>query len=415
VTSTSQTDRRWLLAGGVLALAVVAAAALGWRQQVRERERTARFDRGEIALRVVAPPSATVSLYRAGKDLDTLARVGPVEGERWLAPANHLVEVKRDDATFWYPVPLVGQMRGPDLQGAFTVASRTVVKVVPPTVGGDPSRFVFIPSGTLALGDTKNPGESHFVYVTAFFIDAFEVTNAEFRRFRESSRGYERRESWTDAGWAWKQASGTTVASRLALAEAVDPRFNGADQPVVLVNWHEAQAYARWLTSELGNAQWVFRLPTEAEWEKAARGPDAFDYGLGSTLSEPEAPLYNWRKNPGAEVTTVGIAESRQRFRANRFGVYHASGNVAEWLQSVSRPFNRSRPYADDDRNDDAAVGLRTTRGGSWYSATATRLHLAYRESFQPELRSNDLGFRLVALPLPGGPARSTSASAPSR
>jgi formylglycine-generating enzyme required for sulfatase activity len=389
-----------------LAIVVLVAAAAAWQQQRVARARTAHFERGEIALRVIAPPSAQVTLYRAGTDLDTLTREPPVEGERWLRPANHLVEIQRDGAHFWYPVPLAGQMRGPDLLGTFSVTSRPVVSGTPPSLDAVPSRYVFVPSGTSAIGDTKNPNESHFVYVTAFFIDAFEVTNAEFRRFMEDPQGYEGRDSWTDAGWAWKQGTGVTVASRFAMAEAADPRFNSDDQPVVLVNWYEASAYARWLTQRLGNEQWLFRLPTEAEWEKAARGPDGFDYGLGVTLSEPEAPRYNWRKNPGAEETVVGVEASRRRYHPNRYGVYHASGNVAEWLQSQSRPHNRSRPYAADDRNDEEARGKRTTRGGSWYSATATRLHLAYREEFQPELRSNDLGFRLVALPLPGGPAR---------
>lgn len=150
----------------------------------------------------------------------------------------------------------------------------------------------------------------------------------------------------------------------------------------------------------------MFRLPTDAQWEKAARGPDGFDYGLGMALSEPQADLYNWRKNPGAEVTVVGVEETVSRFRANRFGVYHASGNVAEWTQSVARPYNKRRPYRDDERNLDEASGTRTTRGGSWYSATTSRLHLAYREEFQPELSSNDLGFRVVALRIPGAQPR---------
>jgi len=142
-------------------------------------------------------------------------------------------------------------------------------------------------------------------------------------------------------------------------------------------------------------------MPTEAEWEKAARGPDGFDYGLGSELSEPQMHLYNWKKNPGAEVTLIGAAETPARFRANRWGIYHASGNAAEWTQSAWRPYGRENPYRDDDRNSDESSGLRVTRGGSWYSATTSRLSLAYREEFQPELSSNDLGFRLAAVALP--------------
>jgi formylglycine-generating enzyme required for sulfatase activity len=142
-------------------------------------------------------------------------------------------------------------------------------------------------------------------------------------------------------------------------------------------------------------------MPTEAEWEKAARGPDGLDYGLGMELSEPQSALYNWRKNPGAEVTLVGPGEIG--FRPNRYGVLHASGNAREWTQSVFRRYGSDNPYRDDDRNADDADGMRVTRGGSWYSASAVRLRLAYREEFQPELSSDDLGFRVAAV-LGAGP-----------
>jgi formylglycine-generating enzyme required for sulfatase activity len=121
-------------------------------------------------------------------------------------------------------------------------------------------------------------------------------------------------------------------------------------------------------------------------------------------LSEPEERLYNWKKNPGAEETVVGVAATRARYRANRYGLWHVSGNVGEWTQTVSRPYNRDSPYRDDDRNLGETPGVRITRGGSWYSASSARLMLAYREEFQPELSSDDLGFRVAAIPRPDAP-----------
>jgi formylglycine-generating enzyme required for sulfatase activity len=142
-------------------------------------------------------------------------------------------------------------------------------------------------------------------------------------------------------------------------------------------------------------------LPTEAEWEKGARGPDNFDYGLGMTIGDVETPRYNWKKNPDAPVTVVGNDESEKLFRPNRYGLYHASGNVTEWTQSVNRQYNRVQPYRDDERNHDDATGLRVARGGSWYSASTANLYIPYRDAFQPEHSSQDIGVRVVARRLP--------------
>jgi formylglycine-generating enzyme required for sulfatase activity len=167
------------------------------------------------------------------------------------------------------------------------------------------------------------------------------------------------------------------------------------------VTWYEAHAFCRWLTRTIGGNRWLFALPNEAEWEKVARGPDNFDYALGMTISDQEVSLYNWKKNPDALVTVVGVEDSRRHYRSNRFGVYHLSGNVVEWTQSVNRPYNREHPFADDDRNADETTGLRVTRGGSWYSASIAYLYIPYRDAFQREHCSQDVGFRVVARALP--------------
>ena len=92
----------------------------------------------------------------------------------------------------------------------------------------------------------------------------------------------------------------------------------------------------------------------------------------------------------------------KARFIPNRYGVFHLSGNVVEWTQTVNRPYNRERPYAEDDgRNRDDLTEVRVVRGGSWYSAGIALLSIAYRDSFQPEVRHHDLGFRVVARSLP--------------
>ena len=88
-------------------------------------------------------------------------------------------------------------------------------------------------------------------------------------------------------------------------------------------------------------------------------------------------------------------------YRPNRYSIYHLSGNVVEWTSSVARPFNRERPYVDVERNREDGNEARVARGGSWYSASIALLYVPYRDWFQPEVNHHDLGFRIVARPLP--------------
>jgi len=400
------TRRRLLgLAALMAAVAGVLAAtgALSFlRAEQRRVARARRSARGETELRIVNPAGAVVSLQRAGRTLDEAAPLELVEREAWLAEGRYFVEASAGEWRLLFPVSIDGTGQGPEADGTWTVTVRPPPREGPPLIT-EASGFVFIPAGSFAIGERTNPGQPHAVWVASFYMGEFEVTNGDFRRFLADPEGHDDRACWTQAGWRWKQAGFSQATARLRKDDPRFPRFGRDGLPVMLVTWYEANAYCRWLTRRLGGGRWLFRLPTEAEWEKAARGPDGFDYGLGMELSEPQAGLYNWRKNPDAAVTLVDRVASRQDYRPDRYGVFHASGNAREWTQSVFRPYNQARPYRDDDRNADDTEGLRVTRGGSWYSASAVRLQLAYREEFQPELSSDDLGFRVAVLL---GPAR---------
>jgi formylglycine-generating enzyme required for sulfatase activity len=119
-------------------------------------------------------------------------------------------------------------------------------------------------------------------------------------------------------------------------------------------------------------------------------------------ISDDQVKLYNWKKNPSAAVTVVGWQETQERYKPNRYGIYHMSGNVAEWTQSIYRSYNRNHPYIDDDdRNHDETVGERVLRGGSWYTASIAVLYIPYRENLGPDVETPYLGFRIVARPLP--------------
>jgi formylglycine-generating enzyme required for sulfatase activity len=378
------------------------AGGLGWHwwsEELLEQQR-AEEDSSEII--IGAPAGAQCRLYASGRTVDSaqLLREEPCRAA-WLPKGTYFMSVSVQGSDFHYPVPVLGYRFGPDRDGSFVITVRPPLQGSPPGPRTHSGPWQFIPSGHFLIGDRQTPREPHYVWLPSFFIRSFEVTNAEFRDFLRDGGGYTADEWWTDAGREWKRRERSTASAMLTRADANYVRFGQDDQPVTLVTWFEAMAYAAWLNARDGAGQWMFSLPTDAEWEKAARGPDGFDYGLSAGISDAESKLYNWRKNPDVPVTVVGLAETTRTYPKNRYGIYHTSGNVAEWTRSAFWPYNREQPYQDDRRNLAETPGSRTARGGSWYSATSATLYNAYRDAFEPNHRSNDVGFRIIARPRP--------------
>jgi formylglycine-generating enzyme required for sulfatase activity len=391
-----------LFAVGGVAIAIMAAVLALLYLRFTNRNERQHYEREETELIISNIPRAHLTLFKAGRDLQD-AVATPFIGDRtWLSRGNYFLKVEQGTQTFFYPLPILGYRGGPDKSGTFTITIRPPGPVSPHGLLPDLPDYVFIPSGHFLLGDSLNPQERHYVWLGGFFINPFEVTNTEFREFWIDPRGYRDDANWTEAGRKWKAANGSHVSALLTPADGDYKRFGQPDQPVVQVNWFEANAFCRWLTKTFGGGVWTFGLPTEAEWEKVARGPDNFDYGLGMNISDNEVGLYNWKKNPTAETTVVGLFETKSKYRLNRYGVYHMTGNVAEWTQSIYRPYNRKHPYIDDDdRNHDDVSGERVLRGGSWYTASIAVLYIPYRENFRPAIQAPYLGFRVVARPVP--------------
>ena len=130
----------------------------------------------------------------------------------------------------------------------------------------DGSVMVLVPAGPFLMGLPENDllAEDHEkplrrVFLPDFWIDVYPVTNARFARFLADG-GYQKREFWTDEGWRWRERAGVESPAQWGLGG-----WDGPDQPAAGVSWYEADAYARWAGR---------RLPTDAEWEKAARGDD---------------------------------------------------------------------------------------------------------------------------------------------
>src|SRR5262249_25729222 len=180
----------------------------------------------------------------------------------------------------------------------------------------DRSLMVLIPAGPFLMGLPENDllAEDHEkpqreVYVSDYWIDAYPVTNARFALFLTAG-GYDLAHWWTAEGWAWKCQR--RIQRPLMWGQA---GWDGADQPVAGVSWYEADAYARWAGR---------RLPTDAEWEKAARGTDGRRYPWGDDW--PTAHVANFNLNIG-RTTPVGLyAEG-----VSPYGCYDMAGNVNNW------------------------------------------------------------------------------------
>jgi serine/threonine-protein kinase len=158
-----------------------------------------------------------------------------------------------------------------------------------------------------------------------------------------------------------------------------NPEFD--NYPVVYVDWRMARTFCEtWRAA---------RLPTEAEWEKAARGTDGRTYPWGEEISCDEA---NYDGNPKSSSYCVGETSEVGSYESGRspFGLYDMAGNVFEWTSSL----NKSYPYqATDGREDLTRAGDRVIRGGSWNEAS-NDLQVFYRSWIGPNLSESELGFR---------------------
>ena len=218
----------------------------------------------------------------------------------------------------------------------------------------------------------------HTVNLTEYSIGKFPVTVAEYQLFIADG-GYRRSQYWTKAGWLWRQSSKRAQPKFWNEAKWVgDGRL-----PVVGVSWYEAVAYCRWL-SEVSDD--TYRLPTEAEWEKAARGENGRIYPWGNAF---DAAKCNTRASGLGRTLPVGQHSPADE---SPYGCAEMAGNASEWTLSQFKPY----PYmAEDGRNKTEDTAERVIRGGSWYKPSI-RARAAARGMNDPFFADNDVGFRLV-------------------
>jgi len=249
------------------------------------------------------------------------------------------------------------------------VEKEVEVTAVPPTNTPTPSAppgMVYVPAGEFIMGSDWDSDEQpvHTVYLDAFYIDKYEVTNAQYRKCVEAG-ACEEPGCWDDSD------------------------FDALDQPVVCVNWYHAQDYCEWAGKQ---------LPTEAEWEKAARGTDGLIHPWGNTFDGTRLNFadkntsfewsdLNWDDGYAGTAPVGSYLDG-----ASPYGALDMAGNVREWVAdwydsgyyAASPESNPKGPASGDDR---------VRRGGSWYD---DELHVraANRSWRSPDFTSENLGFR---------------------
>lgn len=235
-----------------------------------------------------------------------------------------------------------------------------------------------VSAGPFMMGSNENDDEMpvHSRDVAEFSMARYPVTNAQYRLFLDAG-GYGEEQWWSEAGWQW------VIAHDVKQPEFwTNETWNRDTQPVVGVSWYEAEAFCRWAAHV--TAQPV-RLPTEAEWEKAARGKDRRDYPWGN--QEPDENRCNFSYNV-QKTTPVG---QYSPLGDSPYGCSDMAGNVWEWTASWYEAY----PGAQLNKTG-FGEKARVMRGGSWHDDAALQ-RTTNRGKTHPERRFDLLGFRCAA------------------
>jgi len=260
--------------------------------------------------------------------------------------------------------------------------------------------FVWIPPGCFDMGSPQNEQgrtddeRQHRVCVEGFWLGKHEVAVGEFRRFVQST-GYRTEAERTDGCDYWDGEVKKSKNMDWRSPGLVELGFEQNDtHPVTCVSWIDAQAYIDWLNK---NTQGGYRLPTEAEWEYAARartqtaffwGEDPDDACRYANVADEQnwiGEVYHCRDGY-KHMAPVG------EFDANGFDLYDMLGNVWEWTCSV---YDKDYGGAERDCADKGSSAQRVFRGGGWFSEP-WYLRTAYRNGGSPADRHNFVGFRLA-------------------
>lgn len=346
-----------------------------WASEGRQGEYASIVSAGEL-LFCLTGDAELIIVKPSAEAFEPVARYSIADSTTWAHPVILDKRILIKDAshlTLW-------SLEGLDLAGAVleqltTVASSKQANTMPlETIvwEKDGAEMVLVPAGEFQMGSNMgDPDEKpiHTVHLDAFYIDKYEVTVAQYKQFISSTGHPEPTKRWED------------------------PQYNQPNYPVIGVTWYDAMAYAEWAGK---------RLPTEAEWEKAARGGLAGKkYPWGNTA--PEDDEQHW-----ANYDFLGASDGKATFPVgsfppNGYGLYDMAGNAWEWcLDEYQQDFYASSPRENPLggkilANYKAITSARVIRGGSWENYD-NLIRVSNRNREHPT-QIHYLGFRCVAQP----------------
>lgn len=236
-------------------------------------------------------------------------------------------------------------------------ASAALLTAQPKVVNEGYGDFLLVPAGNFKMGDNFGDGESrerpvHQVYLDAFYIAKFEVTNGDWKKF-QNDPAYDDKSLWPNGRVVPKDQSPYWNMANNHGGGTPD----SDDYPVLGVNWDAATAYCNWLSRKTGKK---YRLPTEAEWEKAARGTDQRRFPWGNDID------YDHANYAGKQKFDTGMKVGSFPKGVSPYGAMDMAGNVAEWCQDwYSRNYYEVSPKKNPQGPEKGAY--RVVRGGSFF------------------------------------------------
>ena len=251
-----------------------------------------------------------------------------------------------------------------------------------------------IPAGEFLMGAAdarEDERPIHRVHVSEFFIGRFPVTNDEYAKFvRATGHPAPRVRELPIITSGGRDAMFCELSAPYIWQDVTAPAGRGT-HPAVLIRYDDAVAYCDWLTSVLGR---LVRLPTEAEWEKAARGGvDGRKYPWGNEIDSSHGNFL-----PDPAVKRQRGTRATGTFEPNAYGLYDVAGNVWEWVSDWYSADYYGLGDSRDPRGPSTGT-MRVVRGGSWVNADVSFLRCACRHQVPPDTYAYSIGFRIVCAP----------------